>query len=112
MSIATKKIKVRPAVYDLGLLFPVLLLIGMGIVMVYSASSALALKKMGSDVHFLKKQAFFSLLGILALVICSHVPFRLYRSLTYPLLFLAIGLLAVVQVAGLVIFSKRELPVL
>lgn len=91
--------------YDLQLLFAVLFLVGIGIVMVYSASSALALKKMGSDVHFLKKQAFFSLLGILALVICSHVPFRLYRSLTYPLLFLAIGLLAAVQVAGLGVVS-------
>ena len=51
----------QPVVYDLGLLFPVLLLVGMGIVMVYSASSALALKKFGSDYFYLKKQAMFSL---------------------------------------------------
>jgi cell division protein FtsW len=43
-------------VYDLGLLFPVLLLVGMGIVMVYSASSALAFKKFGSDYFFLKNR--------------------------------------------------------
>jgi cell division protein FtsW len=87
--------------YDVQLLFAVLFLVGIGIVMVYSASSALALKKYGSDFHFLKKQAVFSLLGIVALVVFSHIPFRLYRSLTYPILFLALGLLIAVLVSGL-----------
>ncbi len=87
--------------YDVQLLFAVLFLVGIGIVMVYSASSALALKKYGSDFYFLKKQGLFSLLGILALVICRHIPFGLYRVLTYPLLILAIGLLIAVQVTGL-----------
>jgi len=54
--------------YDIQLLFPVLFLVGIGIVMVYSASSALALKKFGSDYLFLKKQALFALIGIVGLV--------------------------------------------
>jgi cell division protein FtsW len=87
--------------YDVQLLFAVLFLVGIGIVMVYSASSALALKKYGSDFHFLEKQAVFSLVGIVALVVFSHIPFRLYRSLTYPILFLALGLLIAVLVSGL-----------
>jgi cell division protein FtsW len=87
--------------YDVKLLFAVLFLVGIGIVMVYSASSALALKKYGSDFYFLKKQAFFSLLGIMALVCCSHTPFRIYRSLAYPILFISIGLLVAVQFSGL-----------
>ncbi len=92
----------RPALtYDVKLLFAVLFLVGIGIVMVYSASSALALKKYGSGFHFLKKQAVFSLIGIVGLVIFSHVPFRIYRSLTYPILFSAWGLLIAVLVSGL-----------
>jgi len=87
--------------YDAQLLFAVLFLVGIGIVMVYSASSALALKKYGSGFHFLKKQAVFSLVGIVALVVFSHIPFRLYRSLTYPILFLALGLLIAVLVSAL-----------
>ena len=87
--------------YDVKLLFAVLFLVGIGIVMVYSASSALALKKYGSDFYFLKKQAVFSLLGIIALVLFSHTPFRIYRALTYPIVFTAIGLLVAVQVSGL-----------
>lgn len=90
-----------PLTYDVKLLFAVLFLVGIGIVMVYSASSALALKKFGSDFYFLKRQAIFSLLGILALVSFSHIPFRLYRSLTYPILFIAIGLLIAVKVPDL-----------
>jgi cell division protein FtsW len=88
----------RPAaaVYDVQLLFPVLLLVGIGLVMVYSASSALALKKFGSDYFFLKKQALFALLGFIALVVCRNVPYRWYRRLAYPLLFTAVGLLMAV----------------
>jgi cell division protein FtsW len=79
--------------YDIGLLFPVLFLVGIGIVMVYSASSAVALKKYGSDFLFLKKQASFALIGLFGLVICRHFPYRWYRVLTYPLLALALILL-------------------
>ncbi|MBW1889358.1 MAG: FtsW/RodA/SpoVE family cell cycle protein, partial [Deltaproteobacteria bacterium] len=75
--------------YDITLLFSVLFLVGIGIVMVYSASSALALKKFGSGYYFLKRQAFFSLVGIITLVVCGHIPFKTYRILTYPILLLA-----------------------
>lgn len=90
----------QPVAYDLGLLFPVLLLVGMGIIMVYSASSALALKRYGSDYFFLKRQALFSLVGIVVLVGFSYIPFRLYRFLTYPALLLGIGMLVAVIFSG------------
>lgn len=79
-----------PKYYDMNLLFPVLLLVGIGIVMVYSASSALALKKFGSDYYFLKKHAFFSLFGLIVLVCCRHVPYRLFRLAVYPFLITAL----------------------
>ncbi|WP_419660313.1 FtsW: cell division protein FtsW [Desulfosarcina variabilis str. Montpellier] len=90
----------QPVAYDLGLLFPVLLLVGMGIIMVYSASSALALQRFGSDYYFLKRQAMFSLAGIVVLVGFSYIPFRLYRLLTYPVLLLGIGMLVAVIFSG------------
>ena len=102
MSAAAVKSKgTQPVVYDLGLLFPVLLLVGMGIVMVYSASSALALKKFGSDYFFLKRQALFSLIGIVVLVLFSYIPFRIYRLLTYPALAAAMVMLLAVAFTGL-----------
>lgn len=90
----------QPLVYDLGLLFPVLLLVGMGIVMVYSASSAMAaFNNMEGGYFFLKKQGFYAVLGIIVLVVFSYIPFRVYRVLTYPALIVSLMLL------GLVVFS-------
>ena len=86
--------------YDISLLFPVLFLVGIGVVMVYSASSAVALKKYGSDYFFLKKQAVFSLVGLLTLVTFRRVPFRMFRFLAYPLLVLSMLLLIAVLVPG------------
>jgi cell division protein FtsW len=86
--------------YDIALMFPVLFLVGIGIVMVYSASSALALKKFGSDFYFLKKQAVFALAGILVLVLCKHIPYKIYHHFTYPLLLASIILLIAVHVSG------------
>jgi cell division protein FtsW len=90
----------QPMQYDIALLFPVLFLVGVGIVMVYSASSALALKKFGTSYYFLKKQSIFALLGIVILVVSCHIPYRMYRSLAYPLLFLAILFLGAILISG------------
>lgn len=87
--------------YDAKLLLPVLFLVGIGIVMVYSASSALALKRFGNDYFFLKKQALFALVGILALVLCRHTPYRLYRTGNYLFLLGALVLLVAVQIGGI-----------
>ena len=94
---SAKEQTTHTAAYDIQLLFPVLFLVGIGIIMVYSASSAVALKKFGSDYLFLKKQALFALVGIIGLVICRHFPYRWYRPLTYPLLGLGFLLLAAIQ---------------
>jgi cell division protein FtsW len=90
----------RPSGYDTRLLFPVLFLVGIGIVMVYSASSALALKKFGSSYFFIKKQALFALLGLMALVAGRHFPYRGLRLMAYPAIALALGLLLAVHLTG------------
>ena len=84
--------------YDVKLLFPTLFLVGIGVVMVYSASSPMAMKRFGSEYYFLKKQAAFALVGLLALVLSRHFPYRFYRSLTYPLVILALGFLIAIQI--------------
>ncbi|RLC33411.1 MAG: putative lipid II flippase FtsW [Deltaproteobacteria bacterium] len=89
------------AAYDLRLLFPVLFLVGIGIVMIYSSSSALALEKYKTDYNFLVKQGIFSAVGMVALVFCRHFPYRFYRSLVYPILVLSWLLLLAVLVTGL-----------
>jgi len=87
--------------YDAKLLLSVLFLVGIGIVMVYSASSPLALKRFGNDYYFLKKQGLFALVGILALVLCRHMPYRFYRAGNYMFLLGALVLLVAVQIGGI-----------
>lgn len=91
----------KPSGYDARLLFPVLFLVGIGIVMVYSASSALALKKFGNSYFFIKKQALFALVGLIALVVGRHFPYRSLRFLAYPAIVLTLGLLLSVLLTGL-----------
>jgi cell division protein FtsW len=99
-----KQAKRRPAPpasatpYDLKLLFPVLFLVGIGMVMVYSSSSALALKKFGNSYFFFQKQALFALVGLVVLVAARHFPYRLWQKLAYPAVALAFGLLLAVLI--------------
>ncbi|MBA3035328.1 MAG: putative lipid II flippase FtsW [Desulfobacterium sp.] len=90
-----------PGYYDIKLLLPVFMLVIIGIIMVYSASSVLALKKFGTDYYFLKKQAMFALAGVIALVSCRHFNYRYYRVLAYPLLIFSIILLIAIHIPGI-----------
>jgi len=88
-------------IYDVWLTLPVLFLVGIGIVMVYSASSALALKKFGTDYYFLKRQLVYSVGGCLLLIFFRHLPMKVLRAGVYLLLFGTVLLLAAVQIPGL-----------
>ncbi|MGB5157811.1 putative lipid II flippase FtsW [Desulfobacterium sp. N47] len=90
-----------PGYYDIKLLLPVFMLVIAGIIMVYSASSVLALKKFGTDYYFLKKQAMFAIAGVIALVTCRHLNYRYYRVLAYPLLIFSIILLIAIHIPGI-----------
>jgi cell division protein FtsW len=87
-------------VYDMILLVGILLLVGTGIIMVYSSSSVLAAKRFGDNYYFLKRQVLFALFGGVALLICRYIPYTLYKRLVYPVLFLGIAFLVVLQIPG------------
>ncbi len=84
--------------FDFYIFLPVLLLVGIGVVMVYSASSALALKKFGTDTYFLKKQVVFAVVGVMLLLAAYRVRIQTLRHLTYPLMVVAFALLFAVQI--------------
>jgi cell division protein FtsW len=86
---------------DVMLLFPVLLLTGIGIVMIYSASSEIALKKFGNGYYFFERQLCFALPGLFALIVCRYVPYKWLRSLAYVFLTAALVLLVAVQIKGI-----------
>ena len=83
------------------LLFSTLGLVGIGIVMVYSASFPVGTERMGDPYHFLKKQAFAATLGIGLMLLAARLNYRLWKVLAIPLLIGSIGLLFLVFVPGL-----------
>ena len=89
----------RPT-FDPLLLFAVLTLVGVGLVMVYSASAITAQDKLGDSFYFLKRQALAAGVGLLAMAVALKLGYRKLARLAYPLLLLAVVLLIAVLVPG------------
>ena len=87
--------------YNLMILIPVILLIALGLLMVYSASNNIAEHRFGDSNFYLKKQVLFCALGIAAMLGARYIPCTLYKKLVYPLLLLSVLLLAALFVPGL-----------
>ena len=91
----------RPAVelperpYDLLLIASVLALLTIGTIEIYSATAAEGLTRLGNAAHFLERQLAFVALGGVAMWIAARSDYRRLRDWTYPLLLLALLLLAV-----------------
>jgi cell division protein FtsW len=83
---------------DLVLLGVTLALFGLGLVMVWSASSALAQERHGSPYYFLLKQVAWGTLGLIALVAALRLDYKKLRQpvVVYPLLAVSALLLIVV----------------
>ena len=87
-------------VCDYTLLVPVLLLVGIGVAMIYSASCEIALKQFGNEYYFFKKQLIFAGLGVMVMLMIRFIPYRVYRPLTYLIFITAIVLLSVLLING------------
>ena len=87
--------------YDYVILIPTLLLVGMGLVATYSASSFLAAHKLGDSYYYLKRQGIFCLLGLCLMVFAKNIPSTIYRKLVYPFLFISLTLLILLFVPGI-----------
>jgi cell division protein FtsW len=75
-------------------------LMALGVVMVFSAGAAFAAKTYGDWTFFLKREAIYGVLGLCGFTFAMRTDYSIYRRLTYPLLFLALGLLAGVLLIG------------
>ncbi|MCF8035589.1 MAG: putative lipid II flippase FtsW [Desulfobacteraceae bacterium] len=98
MDNSAQKIKPAGGRPDPVLLFPVIMLIGIGIVMVYSASSEIALRTYGSEYYFLIRQLIYAVLGISGMLVCAFFPYRILKPLSYVLLLAATVMLGAVLI--------------
>ena len=85
-----------------------LALVAFGLVMVYSASSARALLGSDDPAYYLKRQALFAVLGLVALVLLARTDYRRLRHLAGPLVLASFALLLAVLVVGTAVNGARR----
>lgn len=79
----------------------VLLLMGFGVVMIYSASSILAIRKYGDAAHYLKRQLICMALGTVTMLVFSRAPLKKLLDRAHWFLILIVIALALVLIPGL-----------
>ena len=90
----------KPKQFDHILLFVVVALMGVGLVMVYSASSITSLAQMQDGLYYFKRQFMWVVIGLLAMLATSTIPYNKLEKLSVPLLGIAIFLLILVLIPG------------
>ena len=86
---------------DAGMLLAVtIVLLLIGLMTVYSASSFLAQQRGLPDHFYLRQQAGKAVIGLIVLYVLARVDYRLYRSLSWPLLGLTVLALLVLVLPG------------
>ncbi|MBN2158281.1 MAG: putative lipid II flippase FtsW [Spirochaetes bacterium] len=86
---------------DMVLFVVILSLIGIGIVMSYSASAVYALKTFGDTYYFLKKQLLWLALGFTLLLVFKEIDYRRYMRHTKIMLLVSVVLLTLVFIPGI-----------
>jgi cell division protein FtsW len=90
----------KPAQFDHILLFVVVALMGVGLVMVYSASSITSLAQMSDGLYYFKRQLMWVIIGLVAMLLTSGISYNKLEKISVPLLGIAIVLLAIVLIPG------------
>ncbi|MBI2345857.1 MAG: putative lipid II flippase FtsW [Deltaproteobacteria bacterium] len=91
----------RRVPFDYWLLLCTLLLVGLGVVMVYSASAVLAGERYGDPAYFLKRESCFVLLGLAGMTAAARCPYPVWRRVVYGLLALSALLLGCAYIPGI-----------
>ena len=87
--------------YDMVILLMAVALTCFGVVMVYSASSVMAVKKFHDGFYFLKRQGLYALLGFGVMTFAMLIDYEKWRKYAVPLLFGCMLLLVLVFVPGI-----------
>lgn len=79
--------------YDFTLVFILVVLIGFGLIMLYSASSYTASINKGDSAFFIKRQLVWSVLGLIGMVAISAVPYKFWEHFATIGYFVSLGLI-------------------
>jgi len=84
-----------------GIIIPVMFLIGIGILMVYSSSAFISAEKYGNSFHYLRKHLFNILIGFTVMILLLKLDYHKLKKAVIPLLILSFILLILVFVPGI-----------
>ncbi|MDQ0340320.1 cell division protein FtsW [Caldalkalibacillus uzonensis] len=91
---------------DFTILIVTLILLGFGLVMIYSASHHMAfMMDHGDSAYFLKRQLVWAFLGLFMLYITMNIPYSLYKKLVPIMLLVLLIMMVLVLVPG---FGLKE----
>ena len=76
--------------------------------MVMSASSIESVRVFGSPYTLAQRQAFFALLGVVAMFFAARTSVQFWRAFAWPLLLAAFGLLVAVLIIGVEVAGQRN----
>ncbi|MBJ9988283.1 putative lipid II flippase FtsW [Paenibacillus favisporus] len=96
---------------DFQLLILTLLLVGFGLVMVFSASSSLAIASKDfhyDSLYFTKRQFMWAALGTIAMFVAMNIPYTRYKKLFAPLFIVTVIMLVLVLLVGSVRNGARS----
>lgn len=85
-----------------------LLLLILGLIRVMSASSIESVRVFGSPYTLAQRQAFFALLGVIAMFFAARTSVQFWRAFAWPLLLAAFGFLIAVLVIGVEVAGQRN----
>lgn len=93
------KSKLKP--FDYTLFTVVIILYGLGLLMVLSASSHLGVLKYDTPYYFFIRQFIFGVIGICVMLVLSRINYKVYKNFSGLIFLGAIGLLCLVLVPGI-----------
>lgn len=86
---------------DFIIFFSLITLLGMGIVMVFSASAVSAYVHFNDSYYFLKRQLIWAAAGLAVMLLFMQIDYHIWRKWAKPAFYLTLGILVLVLVPGI-----------
>ena len=86
--------------YDAQLIIAVLALVGLGLVMVASASISIAARELGDPLYYFWRQSVYVAISLVLMLVATRIPLQIWRSLSPVLLGVGALMLVLVFIPG------------
>lgn len=93
---------------DLMVFAAVVILLSLGLVIVFSASSVMGISDYRDPFHYVRRQSLYAFIGLILLFVLMRIDYRLYRHLALPGVLVSFVLLVLVLIIGRDIGGSRR----